>query len=182
MVYILVLILSTGDICPGVQPVYTVPQFTYRSLSVGVQPTYMVFDLPTGVYRRRVQPVYTFFDPTYRRLCAKGAACLYHFWSYLQGSVRTGGSLFIWFGSYLQRTVRPGCGLFIRLQNLPTGACWPGVQPVYSLQTQLQGTVGLACSLFTLYMVSRCVFHSKCLLIFCHLMYQNYIMVQYLYF
>ena len=97
-----------------------------------------------------MQPVYIVHEPIPKILSAKDAACSYGFQTYPQG------------------TACQGCSLFIPFWNLPLGNCRPGVQPVvmvseptsrgllarvaacvYSIQTYLQDTVSLGCSLFT---------------------------------
>ena len=106
-------------------------------------------NLPAGDCLLEVQPVYTVSKPTCRGLSVGGAACLYGFQTYLQG------------------TVGWRCSLFIRFPNLPAGDCGLEVQPVYTVskptcrglsaggaaclygfRTSLQGTVGWRCSLF----------------------------------
>ena len=106
-------------------------------------------NLPAGDYLLEVQPVYTVSKSTCRGLSAGGAACLYGFQTYLQGTV-------CW-----------RCSLLIRFPNLPAGDCLLKVQLVntvskptcrglsavgaaclYGFQTYQQGTVCWRCSLF----------------------------------
>ena len=62
-------------------------------------------NLPAGDCLLEVQLVYTVSKPTCRGLSVGGAACLYGFQTYLQG------------------TVCCRCSLFIRFPNLPAGDC-----------------------------------------------------------
>ena len=130
-------------------------------------------NLPPGDCLSVVQPVYAFSKQTSSGLSARGAACLSGYWTYLQGTVRQGCSLFMRFlnlppgdcrpglqsvyvvskptsrglsargaarlcsfWTYLQGTVRQGCSLFMRFLNLPPGDCLPGVQPVDAFSEQ----------------------------------------------
>ena len=142
------------------QLVYTVSKPTSRGLSAGGAACLYGFktylqgtvccrcslfirfpNLPAGDCLLKVTLVYTVSKPTSRGLSTEGAACLYGFKTYLQGTVccrcslficfptylqGTGlleYSLFIRFQTYLQGTVCWRCSLFIRFQNLPAGDC-----------------------------------------------------------
>ena len=72
-------------------------------------------NLPAGDRRLEVQLAYTVSNPTCRGLSAEGAACLYCFRTYLQG------------------TVGWRCSLCIRFPNLPAGNCLLKVQLVYTV-------------------------------------------------
>ena len=106
-------------------------------------------NLPPGDYPPGMQSVYAVSEPKSRGLLDRGAVCLCSFWTFLQG------------------TVGQGCSLFMQFLNLPPGDCRPGVQSVYAVSkpasrglstrgaaclcgflTYLQGTVHQGCSLF----------------------------------
>ena len=72
-------------------------------------------NLPAGDCLLEVQLVYAVSKPTCRGLSAGGAACLYGFQTYLQG------------------TVCRMCSLFTRFPNLPAGDCRLEVQLVYTV-------------------------------------------------
>ena len=119
-------------------------------------------NLPAGDYLLEVQPVYTVSKSTCRGLSSGGAACLYGFQTYLQGTV-------CWRCSLLIRFPNPAAGTvgIIRFLNLPPANCLPAVKHVYTVseptcrglstggaaclcgfQTYLQGTICWRCSLF----------------------------------
>ena len=142
-------------------------------------------NLPPVDCRPRVQPVCTVSEPTFRGQLARGAASLYSFWTYLQGIICLGFSLFIQFShlppgnchpgvksvlnnfstylqgcsaryaaslcsfwTYLQGIICLGFSLFIQFSHLPPGNCQPGVKSVLNnFSTYLQGTVGKGCNL-----------------------------------
>ena len=113
-----------------------------------------------------VKHVYTVSKPTSSRLSAKGAASLYCFWTYVQGTVGQGCSFFIQFPNLPPAVFSQMCSQFIQFLNLPPGYYLSRVQPVYTVfpftlrklstrgkvcinnfSTYLQGTVGKGCKL-----------------------------------
>ena len=79
--------LSAGHCRSEVQPVFTISDLP-GDCWPGARPFYMGSEPTSGACPVVVQPVNKFSEPTYKVLSTRGAAYLYSFWTYVQGTVR----------------------------------------------------------------------------------------------
>ena len=143
------------------------PTLPVRDCLLEVQFVYTVSETTCRDCLLEVQLVYTVSKPTCRGLSVRGAACLYGFQTYLQGTVCGSCSLFIRFQNlpakglsavdaaclYVSKPTCRGTGLlenslFIRFQTYLKETSAEGAACLYGFQTYLQGTVCCRCSLF----------------------------------
>ena len=92
-----------------------------------------VQSLLPGVCWLGVQLVYMVSEPNSREMSDGGEACLYCFWTYLEGTVSQGFSQFYSFLTLLQGTVSWGAACLYGFPNLLPGIWWLGMQLVYTV-------------------------------------------------
>ena len=122
--------LAPGDCRLEVQHIFLLPNLYPRTVGQVCILFIWFPNLPPGDCQQGVQPVYMVFEPIFRRLSARGAACLYISQTYL-----------LWI-------VGQVCSLLILFPNLPSEDCLLGTKPIYMVHNLPPRTVCWGCSLF----------------------------------